>query len=285
MGNGSSSGTWKGWLAAGVMCAIGIGFGLYICRIIKICPPPPEPNLVIEDDENVAWMAITNTFTYGHDANGNTIFDRDLSAGLLVQIGDYEHGDLVPDRVDIVNSDTTVDSYQSGDFSWINVLRDPAGSPPPMDPGKHEFVLYPNNVYVNGPCKNVDACADKAFSCDGCATQMGALVPGCLRQRLLHADFHLTSILTYWQGPGGYSTDTQQTASSSRSGQTRNSYKFTFKDPFAVDVYKYSVANPDTTPVKSYPAGTVTRIIIRKGKAKGPGNGDHMSPPWPPPEP
>lgn len=290
--------TRRGWLLWVAFGFAGLMSGLCICWIIRVCPPPPTPHLLIQDDDIAAWMTINNTFTV-REVGGVPVYDRDLRAGVLIQVGEYDHGEAIFKEVVLKNGTTVVDTYAKGDFTWINVVSPWTKPENPMDPGTHEFFLYPNTIKTGGKCAEVEACVNKSFLCDPTTipkpqchdpARHDTLLEDCLRGRLLHWGFDLSAIITYWEGPKGFSLAAAQNKpvmNVNRPGQKRNDYAFTFVDaPFTVDIYKSPPVAGGSDLVRSYKLGEVTRIEVNADpNPKGPNHGNHQTPPWIPPEP
>jgi hypothetical protein len=245
-------------------------------------------HLFIEHESLTAWMPISNSFTHP-DRTGTPNDDWRYRPGILFQLGEYEEGRYTLAGIVVHTVAGSEDTYSAGEFSWVNVVSDSVDAGTPIQP-LHAFWLYENSNPYPTLCDAVNACqnTDQPFcqcdssvpNCGGDPDKIVKLDPKCLRLRNLHAFHSTTAILTYWQGPNGYSISASQLGVGLDS--THNAYSATFKDRFKVSVYKATgIAGAQTmTLVKNYAVGEVERIDVI-GLSTSPNHGSHHDPGWP----
>jgi hypothetical protein len=102
---------------------------------------------------------------------------------------------------------------------FLNIVSEHDGLDPPLAPND-AFGLYPNNSTVLGP--------------PSCPLTPG-VAGGCNRNRCITSSMEdVKALITYWQGANGWKASAVQT----RDLCSGNTVRFSFLDPFRVEVYQ-----------------------------------------------
>ena len=282
---------WIGLLL--VLISLGV-FGLFLRCLrqpaVVVVSSDPEPNLLVEHEDAVSWMGISNSFVPA----GETTYWN----GILLQLGDYEDSEIKFASVSLYTKDdhvTPAYTFDRDDFDWINVTSEYPGMKDPVPDPDDALALYPNGSPDETECGKLSRCAppnyDDAAACLGCVDDCDSpivLPPRCLRSKRIHAYQSPTAILTFWEGPGGYQMRANLDQTTTSDTPDQNSYEFVFPDEFIVSIFKERVAGDVWTMQNVHdidediPAIISDVDLIRISVDSGPPEeGKHPDPPWP----
>ncbi len=240
-----------------IVVIVVVVIGIVLLRPLWCGDDDPVTHLVIEHTNAGPWMDMNNTFS--------DVFDEDdaktFRPGVLFQLGDYA-GMAFYNYLEVrIFEGSTPTVFKDG--VWVNIISEFDEHPgEPMLPDE-AFILYPNSNPASG-CVADDI--------------------NCLRNRSLHGGMNendeIKSLMTYWQGPNGYRISAQE----EKQPNSGNAFRFTFEDPFRVDVYEPADWNTGPTmgsPIR-FKVGDVDSIVVAVS-AGPPEKGQLVQPPWPVP--
>lgn len=202
--------------------------------------------LVIEDEYVGQWMPINNAWAFPDPNNRTHDWKRN---GIVIQVGDFwkfrdENGrkrrtstDLSFREIEIEFDDGTSATWSSGEFVWVDIDGSPGNSVRPLPDD-----WYKNLLPVAGKdpmCSWADDCGQEGtVSTLDCSADVDDLLRPCLRRRTIHAWLDTKGIVTYWQGPRGYTMDAsvQGNLGAEHAGHAR--WSFDLIDRVDVTVHK-----------------------------------------------
>lgn len=181
--------------------------------------------LVIQGPHSALWMPIDNA----HLNAGDSRWD-----GVLIQIGRARYGVHGEEHVEpgpmhfkgvrFEGEGGSVDLYPDVagaiPFGWINIVGENPGHEAPMSFADSRL-LYPTDATTG--CTEAEA---------------GDTPKPCLRLRSLSQNLLPEAIITYWQGPSGYSFDAEQVdPQPEHFKDPHNLFTFHLKDAVKVEIY------------------------------------------------
>lgn len=235
----------------------------------------------MEKDDVGAWMVIDNAFYTPSDPDPALTY---YWPGILFQLGSFKSFRYEFDNVELQSGGSTVARYgpEATPFAWINVVSDyPMTSgthaADPLEDPNRAFYLYPNDRVWNC-CDDLLVQVQEEYK-ETCGDLSEETLQACLRNRLLMWSMQsVAGILTYWQGPEGYSIQ----ASQGGDPESQNRYELFTEDTFRVEVYED--VDGEMTMIAEYPSAdhpeTIDLVVVNS-KATGPTDGAKQAPPWP----
>lgn len=210
--------------------------------------------LIVQHRDAGAWTDITNAFAVGECDPTKP----NRRSGLLFQFGTLKGAMYRYKEIQIHGAKP--DTFAN--VVWVNMIAEHSIEGKPIEPAK-ALGLYPNKS--NQPDPNCPECANQPEE--------------CRRTRLLNPYLSFGALLTFWQGPSGWSA----TAKEEKNPCTGNSFRFSFTDPFRVEVYSLTAdanGNPVIGVPREYAVGEVDSVVVVVEENPAGDLGKIQDPPW-----
>ncbi len=248
---------------------------LAVCLLTSSCA---RTRLLIQNEQVVASMPITNTFAEGGEPAPGGKIARAYWTGLLFHVGTYElrNGGLSPYRfTEILLEGPGLPSKRrelpvSDGLYWINIVSSVEVANPdlflatePMTP-EHALYLYPNAVDLPNDCRE-DPDPACGCECNGAFT------------RRLHPYLLPQALITYWRGSSGFVFRGRPAGKKHDGADTE--FLLEFRDKVTVHVFKEENGSGTPTMVLQESYRNLDRITV-KFRADHQHN-QHDDPPWP----
>jgi hypothetical protein len=219
-------------------------------------------NLIIKHRDAGDWIDFSNAFV---DVACDPTTNPSYRTGLLFQFGGRSgRTAYVYDEIRIYPTGAAAPTVYEK-FVWVNVVSQHADTDPPIQPDL-AFGLYPNASTFYTAAGLELACSDVTPYVAG----------GCSRNRCIAADMDsVQAVLTYWQGVNGWKASASQELGACSGNTTR----FSFLDPFTVEVYEPADPINDATMPEPTIFAAVDSIVVAVSTGS-PDSPDKQTPPW-----
>ncbi|GJM45287.1 MAG: hypothetical protein DHS20C21_21290 [Gemmatimonadota bacterium] len=238
---------------------------------IEVPEEGKKPVLVLEHADVGTWIAVNNNLLRKRTTNKEVIW-----TGFVMQVGQFPKPQYLLDRIEFYDEDDSMIDWTNlqDEFLWIDIQANWDGKPgPAIEPlGLEPFQFFPNDT---DPLDDYEEVVEK--------TPYPQVKLKEQRFRQLHCEmFHVQAIVTWWQGPSGYTAESFQA-----SQQLDQMWEFCFNgdDEYSISVYKldHSSDDPSThrfSPWETLVGKTVKRVEISGVLNDDPDESHAQVPPW-----